>query len=175
MDYTSIIKSHIFNPYNERNYHNKEHILQVLKSNKTWNTTQMYAILFHDLVYSPISNTNEELSAKKAKEHLLSFNISDVDIGKVYQIILATKSHKATNDREIDLVLDADCSILGSDREMYARYVTAIRKEYFMFNDDEYKEGRLKFLRSFKGFITPEYKVLDKKAEDNILFEIGLL
>lgn len=167
------ISSSLFDSYNNRPYHNKRHLKQVLYSREHWTKTQEFAIMFHDIVYEPMSTNNEFLSALIAVGYARDY--TDVDQQKVKEIILATKKHTRTGDSEIDLVLDADCSILASSKSEYMSYMNGIRKEYFMVSDEEYKKGRLAFLKGFTGFITREYSALDYKAEKNIEFEIGLL
>lgn len=84
---------------------------------------------------------------------------------KISNLILATKYHsidqlefanKNTNlakdylnpkyYEEIKLFLDIDMHIFTEDFEKYSRNIEKIRKEFALFNDEEWKKGRLDFL-----------------------------
>ena len=158
--------------YDGRPYHNLDHLKQVsdaLGSVAQVNARQSLAIVYHDIVCDPTSKMNEELSAAVA-----SYYHPEHSEFLTYTI-LATKSHKSTGEREVDLFLDADMSILASSEQDYNNYAKAIRKEYCMYPDDVFVPARKKFLESFRGFITPEFKVYEEVALANIERELRCL
>ena len=61
-------------------------------------------------------------------------------------------------------------SILAADEEEYKAYAENVRAEYLEAGVtlEDYNKGRLKFLESFHGFLTPEYKKLNHKAFVNV-------
>jgi predicted metal-dependent HD superfamily phosphohydrolase len=61
-------------------------------------------------------------------------------------------------------------SILGADEEEYLAYAENIRDEYLCSGITLkcYNKGRVKFLESFSGFLTPEYQKLNDKAFNNV-------
>jgi predicted metal-dependent HD superfamily phosphohydrolase len=93
-------------------------------------------------------------------------------------MILATKSHAASVNRDIDLFTDADLSVLGAAPETYAQYAAGVRKEYSMYPDLHYKPGRRKVLKHFlemdRIFKTDEFfQLYEKQARENLLHELA--
>ena len=141
------------------------------------------AIIFHDAVYSITRSDNEEESARFARKSLAKLGFPPPTVAKVDQYVLATK-HQADSKvpAESDLAhfLDFDLSILGADREEYAAYATAIRKEYAIYLDDDYRPGRVRVLRGLldrqRIFQTEAlYNRFERRARANLSWELGLL
>lgn len=158
--------------YCTREYHNWDHIVQVKQAFAEFepiSDVMNVVIEYHDVVYEAGSSYNEELSA------LLSISALSSSTDKVFAIeaIQASKKHVATGVSLIDLFLDADMSILAAPFETYLKYVQNIRKEYWQYADADFKKGREKFLKSFNGFITPEFsKKYNERAYENINKEL---
>jgi len=168
---------------NWRYYHNINHIynminiLSPIKSKFTNWTLILWSTLYHDYIYIPENSNNEERSANIACIKMEEYNYSFNDKEFVKSIILATKTHKIVDCDEIKLFLDADLSILGEPRELYESYKNNIRKEYSVFDDNQYKIGRLNILKYFldMDFIyKTEYfrELFEKQAKNNINYEI---
>ena len=144
-----------------RYYHNMEHIqymLNFLESQKEKiidKEAVFYATWFHDSVYDVTSNTNEEDSAELCRRELEHAGVSKETIEHAVNLILATKTHTPIEgDEDSKIFLDADLVSLAQPTE-YNRNIRNIRKEYFIYSDDVYREGKLRFLRVFlprKGF-----------------------
>jgi predicted metal-dependent HD superfamily phosphohydrolase len=165
----------------ERKYHNVAHIKQVFDSLEQvagitdWerNARLGLLVIMHDAYYDPLYNLNEFESACIAAELFPEYS------NYLIQGILATRDHKLDNvsdqvKQEISLFLDADMSILAADEGEYIAYAENIKAEYLEAGVklEDYSKGRLKFLKSFHGFLTPEYQKLNHKAFDNIDREI---
>ncbi|WNH08780.1 hypothetical protein [Thalassobellus suaedae] len=161
-----------------RHYHNLSHIAamfnhtKTIKSNITNYDTFLLAIWYHDIIYKPTKNNNEEKSALLAEKRLKT----------IKNLIISTKKHelilKENNDNSY--LLDIDLSILGSDWKTYETYIKNIRKEYAMFPDFIYKKGRKKVLQHFLErktlYFTEFYKnKFEQQARENLLKEIELL
>ena len=78
------------------------------------------------------------------------------------------------------LFLDLDLSILGTTVDKYDEYSSQVRREYECYSDQQYRQGRIKVLRSFLDretlFFTPYFRdKLDSKARRNIEREIEIL
>jgi predicted metal-dependent HD superfamily phosphohydrolase len=107
--------------------------------------------------------------------------LSKDDTDKVIHYIEATKSHLSikTDDINLKYFLDFDLSILASGRDDYKNYHKNVRKEYSKLNDEEWKEGRKKFLKSMLShesiYYTDDYKNLDSVAKKNMNDELNLL
>lgn len=137
-----------------RHYHNLTHLNSMLTNLKlykdkftNWDTI-IFAIVYHDLVYSALKSNNEERSAELATKRLTNIAFPVKEITFCGQLILATKRHEPS-DPETNLFTDADLSILGSDPENYKAYSKQIRLEYSIYPDMIYNPGRKKVLTHF--------------------------
>lgn len=138
-----------------RYYHSLSHIYSLLKELEEYlkkNTlsitdfhTIVYAIFFHDIIYDPKSDRNEEDSDLLWQEYCKGMNL---DPSRVSKFILATKNHFSNNDPILDLFLDLDLSILGSDKEEFEQYERDVRKEFIFVPDDLYIQARKQILNS---------------------------
>jgi predicted metal-dependent HD superfamily phosphohydrolase len=174
------------NHYQEshRHYHTLHHLNSILadllpfkNSIRHWDALIM-AIAYHDLVYDVNASDNEEQSAAIARDRLTSVSFPESEVDFCCRVILATKSH-AAEDKEIQLFIDADLSILGSSLENYLRYSRQIRFEYAHFPDDQYYAGRRKILKDFLNrksiFLTDEFSSrYEEKARFNLEHELAL-
>lgn len=137
-----------------RHYHNLAHvahILDVLKELPALEPCLLeLAAWFHDVVYDPRANDNEERSAAVAREALRELNLPADQGERVGQLILLTKGHAPpADDADAQLLLDADLAILGASPEAYDRYAEAIRREYAWVPEPAYRAGRSAVLRHF--------------------------
>ncbi|PKV62434.1 HD domain-containing protein [Pontibacter ramchanderi] len=139
----------------DRHYHNLTHISYMLELAHRYNVAndQVYLLLFsifyHDIVYKATRSDNEEQSAALAQDRLHRLGIPEADILQVKDLIIATKTHQASEDKLTNLLLDLDLAILGADETRYDRYSQGVRKEYSMYPDLIYKPGRRKVLKHF--------------------------
>jgi predicted metal-dependent HD superfamily phosphohydrolase len=140
--------------YNQdkRYYHNYLHISEMIN----WcNTTfkdiikpdQKIAIYFHDVIYDPASNINEENSV-----HLMKyfFNIEGNQIPqdiieKASLIILDTKDHSKPSIEESKLVLDLDLERLSRSYYEFLYFSELISYEYNFISKDVFNKNRKKF------------------------------
>lgn len=166
---------------NGRHYHNIEHINQLLALfTKHYDkiedpNTFLLAIYFHDYIYvasrEKQSLTNEENSAEAAAKELEQLGLGQGRIQRLKQFILATQRHQDAGDEQVNLFLDMDLSILASSRDVYKQYAANIRREYSVYNDEEYTRGRIQFLdRMIQRehiFLTADFQ----KQYDNIAFD----
>jgi predicted metal-dependent HD superfamily phosphohydrolase len=186
LQYSEKIFQAVINAYCNpaRHYHNLEHIQQILQAieevkylSNCPNIISLSA-WFHDYVYCPERQDNEEKSAEYAKINLNKLKISNQIIEAVKQIIISTKTHYPLLDNIDNLIfLDADLSILGTSPERYWRYAQAIRQEYHWLSDRDYQQGRTKVLNNFlardKIYYTDYfYRQLEKAARNNLKSEI---
>ena len=172
-----IYKDYYNAPY--RAFHNLEHLEYVYKSlegNIPYVPLRLEALIVcHDIVCYPGCSQNEELSALKARQLFPEY------AEYLTEGILATKHHDSSRvsekyRKEIELFLDADMSIIGADwSSVYSSYSDRIQNEYLLagYSIEDYKKGRVEFLRGFNGFLTDEYKkTLDYNAKRNIDHEL---
>ena len=132
------------------------------------------ATIFHDVVYDAVhggGGRNERESARVFVEFAQSTTMTSARIHKVVQWIERTWSHDG-NDLDGDgrLFMDFDMSILGAEREAYARYASQVRREYGHVNWLYWRVGRSQFLASSTSkrvFCTSEFAGLEDKARAN--------
>lgn len=175
--------------YNEpaRKYHRFSHILKMYGyidrySSKIENHKELLlACLYHDIVYESKERDNEEKSALVFQNDHGIYNLSQSSVELVNQLILSTKKHfYYQNTFECKLFLDADLSILGTDRTQYTHYMEAIREEYNWVDDVTYKRERSRILTDFLKrdsiFFTDEMKEeFEEKARENLAYELQIL
>lgn len=169
-----------------RYYHNLSHLDNLLDELlpardliADW-TSIVFSIAYHDIIYDPLENNNEEESAKLAGKRLSELSLPPVQIEKCYSQIMATKDHAPSADMDTNFFTDADLAILGSSENVYQEYCQAIRKEYRSYPDDIYKPGRKKVLMDFLAmpgiyktdFFRDKYEV---RAKKNISDELAVL
>jgi predicted metal-dependent HD superfamily phosphohydrolase len=104
------------------------------------------ALWFHDAVYRSWRRDNEAQSAVLAAQMLRAAPLETVD--RIRQLILATKHDASDFAGDTALVVDIDLSILGAPPETYARFESAVRREYWWVPRARYVAGRSKILRS---------------------------
>jgi predicted metal-dependent HD superfamily phosphohydrolase len=114
------------------------------------------AAFFHDAVYDPRADDNEERSAQLAERVLAGLGWEAARCAKVGRLVRATASHAPTDDPETAVLLDADLAVLGAEPAAYQAYVTGVRAEYAHLDDAAWREGRSAVLRSLLGR-TPLY------------------
>ena len=144
----------ILSMWNEshRSYHNLNHLNDLIsqinenKSNfseKEYEKLMLVAI-FHDVVYYPSSQTNEEDSVKFLMECSVDAN---KDILDVKQMILDTKTHNSTTKLS-ESFNKYDMNIVERDFDQLLEWEKGISEEHSVYPKEQYKEGRLKFLES---------------------------
>jgi predicted metal-dependent HD superfamily phosphohydrolase len=166
-----------------REYHNLAHVNTLLELLSPIPEQPVFdlelSIWFHDAVYDTTQQNNEEQSAALAEQKLSSLGIDEALIARVSQLILATKTHQAT-DPEMRRFLEADLSILGTPEKTYRAYAKAIRKEYGWIPDEVFQAGRARILQAFLAresiFQTEQFAGLEARARANMRGELdGLL
>jgi predicted metal-dependent HD superfamily phosphohydrolase len=138
-----------------RFYHTLNHIDYCLKQLDSFfgNTGDSniveFALWYHDFVYNPLSNNNEEESANAATLVCHESEMSVSFTNKVHELILITKHSKEPSDFLQKVIIDIDLSILGSNLKSYDSFETNIRKEYSPVNDRDFLMGRTNILKGF--------------------------
>lgn len=167
-----------------RHYHNLTHLEEMIESFKIYsdqlqNSNEiLFAIFYHDFVYSASKKDNELKSAEYALSVL--GEKSSVNKQLVFDAICATQQHAHNTNEDINWLIDFDLKILTKDWDDYKIYFEQIRKEYRIYPDFLYKPGRAKALKHFLEnefiFQTDEFRNLyEEKARQNIETEISYL
>lgn len=166
-----------------RFYHNLEHVEKLVKTIEQMKSLSLnyisvqLAAWFHDVIYDPKTQDNEEKSAEYAESTLNRLKIPQIIIDRVKYLILTTKNHQALpSDIDSQILLDADLAILGATEWEYQAYAQAIRQEYSWMSDVDYQIGRQQVLYNFlqreRLYLTNyAYTNLEKQARHNLWVE----
>mgnify|MGYP003611530424 FL=1 len=162
----------------QRAYHNVQHIaeclahFQSIQSSLNDPIAVETAIWFHDVIYDPRASDNELQSAELMKQLCNTF-LSEQQIEKVYQWIIATQKHQSSYDHDLNSLLDIDLAILGSSAERFAEYQQQIQFEYAWVESGVYQVKRKQLLQQFEQmnpiFQTSYFnQCLEKQAKRNL-------
>ncbi len=138
-----------------RHYHNCVHVsecLRELDSARQFaqdSAAVESAIWFHDAIYDPKAQDNEERSAALARECLKQMGLGSDLQSAVVQLVLATKHHDITLGPDAPLLLDIDLSILGQPESRFLEYEAQIRQEYSSVPEPIFRAKRAEILESF--------------------------
>ena len=167
----------------KRYYHNLDHVAFMIKLSREYEAIMQdtsivrFAVFYHDIIYNPLRKDNEEKSAELALNRLSALGLEKIKISKCIDLIMATKSHHATDDLDSTMIVDFDLAILGGTPANYLTYTRQIRKEYSMYPDFLYIKGRKKVLghflsmdRIFKTSVF--YDLYETRARENISAEL---
>lgn len=178
--------THIETAYSapSRHYHTLHHLCDVYADLHEYYVGKVpaatvFALFFHDVIYSALRGDNERRSAEYATDRLHQWQADKELTERVGAMIEATATHESS-DAKTMLFLDADMAILGADTEQYSSYISAVRKEYSVYPDLIYNSGRRKFveatLQRDKIYLTDYfYHRYEAQARINLAHELKLL
>lgn len=146
----------ILDMWNEshRGYHTQNHLIDVIDQiNEQQSSLDIRDYeklilcgLFHDVIYDPASQTNEEDSADFLME--CAVNKDDKHILEIRQMIIDTKAHEAQTPLS-EKFNAIDMNIVERDYESLLEWERGIYKEFgSVYPDNLYKAGRVQFLES---------------------------
>ena len=149
LDYNTLLSM-----WNEshRHYHNQNHLLDLISlinENKNQFGSQnnyekmILCALFHDCIYDPMRDDNEERSAEFFENCCQDKN---ADILEIKQMILDTNTHVSTTSLS-EKFNYYDMNIVERDFDQLLEWENGIGQEYKA-HGELYKPGRLKFLES---------------------------
>jgi predicted metal-dependent HD superfamily phosphohydrolase len=170
-----------------RHYHTLRHIAALLalldRHDPADRDALTLAILFHDIVYDPARQDNEEASAAWAVARLESLGFPEDLRTQVAHLIVATRHDRAldaTGEPDLALLLDLDLSILAAPAADYRAYAQAVRREYAFVPDRLYRAGRRRVLEGLlhreRIYLTePLHTAWERSARANLAAEIAEL
>lgn len=106
------------------------------------------ALWFHDAIYDPRAQDNEEQSARWAGEALVAAGAGRETAERVEALVLATRHTAPPQGSDAQLLVDVDLSILGAAEARFAEYESQIRQEYGWVPDETFRDRRTRVLRS---------------------------
>lgn len=136
-----------------RAYHTLDHVADVLDGVDWLGAAEGLADLwpvhaaawFHDAVYEPAADDNEEASARLAGEVIGGWGVRAATAERVAALVLATATHRA-DDPEAAVLVDADLAVLAAPAPRYEAYARAIRTEYAHIDEAAFRAGRRAFV-----------------------------
>ncbi|MET9058531.1 hypothetical protein ABZX99_12025 [Streptomyces antibioticus] len=138
----------------QRHYHTLTHLTAVLdhvdtlEAYATDPAAVRLAAWFHDAVYLPDRSENEERSARLAERALPEAGVPGARTAEVARLVRLTVTHDpADDDRDGQVLCDADLAILAAPPSAYAAYTAAVREEYHFVPNDAFRAGRSAILR----------------------------
>ena len=156
-----------------RHYHTLEHVAAMLHQGRQFplDDEQIMAIWFHDAVYDPKSDQNEQKSARLASKWLAKSGWEVEAIERVGRIVLDTRGHMPST-LQARAVLDLDLMSLAVSWPAFETNTQAIRAEYAHVPDADFAAGRRKFfvrlLERDRLFFTPWGETLEAAARANL-------
>jgi predicted metal-dependent HD superfamily phosphohydrolase len=175
-----------------RHYHSLRHLQECLQMLERWgrDVTAKHevgmALWFHDAVYAPEQEDNEDKSARWAVKALKVVGVADDKVRRIAKLIRATKhSAPSTKTRAaridgLELILDIDLAILGSDRARFEEYERQVRREYAHVPEEGFAQSRAEFIEAMLGN-RPLYRTetarleLEARARENLLRSLHAL
>ncbi|MET7483469.1 hypothetical protein [Streptomyces sp. NPDC005538] len=150
----------------QRHYHTLTHLtavldhVDVLEKHAADPDVVRLAAWFHDAVYHPDRSENEERSARLAERALAEAGVPEAKTAEVARLVRLTVTHApADDDRDGQVLCDADLAILAAPPSAYAAYTAAVREEYAFVPNEAFREGRSAILRQLldlpRLFTTP--------------------
>ncbi|SBT92003.1 Predicted metal-dependent phosphohydrolase, HD superfamily [Streptomyces sp. DI166] len=138
----------------QRKYHTVAHLTEVLDRIDVLEEyaddpdVVRLAAWFHDAVYLPDRSENEERSARLAERALAEAGLPEERTAEVARLVRLTVTHDpADDDRDGQVLCDADLAVLAAPPTAYAAYTAAVREEYHFVPSDAFRAGRAAILR----------------------------
>lgn len=142
-----------------RFYHNTNHLIQILQDiehNIHFNECNLYekhalllAAFFHDVVYDPKKDDNED---KSIKLFIISFKGKDIKmIDTVCDLIEVTKHRKRPIKKLERIMWDSDNAGFKRGYDHLLKSEKLIQKEYSYLPKEKFREGKIKFLETNLG------------------------
>ncbi|MER7057553.1 hypothetical protein [Streptomyces sp. NPDC000351] len=170
-----------------RRYHTLAHLtsvldhVDVLEEHAVDADVVRLAAWFHDAVYLPDRSENEERSARLAERALPEAGVPAHKTAEVARLVRLTVTHDpADDDRDGQVLCDADLAILAAPPSAYAAYTAAVREEYHFVPNEDFREGRAAVLRRLLAlprlFRTPHgRREWEATARHNLTGELVML
>jgi len=160
----------------EGHYHSLRHLQECLQLLDRWGRDAAarhevgIALWFHDAVYDPRRDDNEDKSARWAAKALKPLGVAADGVRRIGRLVRATR-HLAQGAKVrvqrfdgLDLMVDIDLAILGSDRARFEQYERQVRLEYAHVSDEDFARSRAAFVEALLA-ARPLYRTAIARAE----------
>jgi predicted metal-dependent HD superfamily phosphohydrolase len=109
----------------------------------------LLALWFHDAIYDPKRNDNEEKSADWGAAALASAGARAEVITRFRELVVATRHEAQPQSADARLLVDIDLSILGAEPQRFDEYEAQVRKEYAHVPHLFFRMARARILKAF--------------------------
>lgn len=109
------------------------------------------ALWVHDCVYDSKRHDNEERSAAVGNAVCSALGLGEARTRVVHQLVMATKHSGAALSGDAAVMVDIDLSSFAAGWERSQEIVRGIREEYGWVPEEEFRKGRLAFLRGLSA------------------------
>lgn len=139
----------------QRHYHTLQHLRECLEQLDSVRhllrrpAEAALALWFHDAVYDPTRQDNEERSAAWARQSMLDAGLPPDLAERAHALVMATRHAQLPQDEDAQLLVDADLSILGAAPQRFDESDAQIRREYAHVPETDFRISRSRVLRSF--------------------------
>ena len=166
-------------------FHNMTHAYNVLKAAMEFSvlsgvnkTCLKLGAVFHDVGYVPGSDDNEYVSSLEFEKFAEKIGMPRPITHLIKKLIMATTHKEKYLSWIEEEMCDADLKELATDR--YKSNSVLIRKEFSYLTDEEWRQGRMKFLKEMLDkpnvFRTEQFvKAYEQKAQANLKAEYQYL
>lgn len=162
----------------QRAYHTLQHVyeclilLESIRSDLKDAYSVGLALWFHDAIYDPQAKDNELKSAELFGRYMAQ-DLSVEIVEKIKRWIIATQEHEATDELDLQFLLDIDLAILAAEPQRFAEYEQLIQQEYAWVDPDVYSIKRKEVLAHFyqtEPLYQTEYfqQNFEQKAKQNL-------
>lgn len=170
-----------------RHYHDLSHLgamLAIIDRQAGWAddpAAVRLAAWFHDAVYVPRRDDNEEASAALACSMLRRLGFTPKRVEEVARLVRLTQRHDpGPDDCNGELLCDADLAVLADEPDAYRHYAHRIRLEYSHLPDPVFRAGRIGVLRRLLAmpalYRVPDlHQAWEQRARDNLQRELAAL
>lgn len=138
----------------ERRYHGLWHLQHCLKELDELPDLAIdrdlieLALWYHDVVYVPGGEQDNEILSAQWMMNDLSGLATDLNLNLIQEMIFLSKHNQApVSDINTQIFLDIDLSILGQSPDVYREYMKRVREEYYKVPLFIFRERRNKFLK----------------------------
>lgn len=138
------------------------------------------ALWFHDAIYDPKRQDNEEKSAEWARRAVLAAGGAPEAAARVHALVMATRHAAVPRGRDEEVLVDIDLSILGAPPGRFDEYERQVRAEYAWVPEFLFRRKRRQILAEFLArasiFATaPLRERIEAQARANLERSIGRL
>jgi len=148
--------------YNPKYYHNFKHVSSVVQrlGGPGCSAELKLAALFHDVVYD--DQPDKELRSAQAAKTWLTANWPEVDANRVYELIMATETHKIKNyldDDEAISLIKADLYTLTEPLLTISNFAKINMESQTLYGIDQYDAAAASrtFMMTFKKTMLENY------------------